>query len=133
MVRLSIVLLLAALAGACSGASDQAANSDPGAALYANYCAACHLADGTAVANLRPALAGSALVNGDPQILAAWVMSGTRPPAWVDQHYPPVMPRYARLKDSELAALLTYVRTHFGNDAGVVAVETIARVRAQAR
>ena len=133
MVRLSVVLLLAALVGACSGAPKEPTSTDPGAALYATYCAACHLASGAAVPNLRPALAGSPLVNGEPQAVAAWIMYGTRPAGWVDQHYPPVMPHYSRLSDTELATLLSYLRSHFGNAAGPVSSETIATLRSTSR
>jgi len=133
LVRLSVVLLCAALVCACSGAHEEPGRNDPDAALYQAYCAACHLATGTAVPNLRPALAGSDLVNGAPEPLIAWVMYGTRPPAWVDRHYPPVMPPYARLSDTDLATVLTYIRTHFGNAASPVTAQTVGRVRAQPR
>ena len=130
MVRLSGALLLAVLAGGCSPATTDPRAGDPGADLYAKYCVACHLSDGRAAAGLRPALAGSALVNGAAEPLAAWVMFGVRPADWTDRRYPPVMPRYARLDDADLATLLTYLRSHFGNASASVPPATIATVRA---
>jgi mono/diheme cytochrome c family protein len=130
LVRLSGALLLAALAGGCSGAATDGKARDPGADLYAKYCIACHLSQGSGAPDLRPALAGSALVNGEPEPLAAWVMFGVRPRGWSDRRYPPVMPRYARLDDADLAILLTYLRSHFGNASAMVSPDTIAKVRA---
>lgn len=142
MVRLSglrgiargAALLAAALAGACArpGATTDG-GADRGSTLYATYCVACHLTGGTAVPNLRPALGGSELVNGDPAPLAAWVMYGERPPGWADRHYPPVMPHYVRLRDEDLALLLTYLRTHFGNQSPPVDAAAIAAVRSTRR
>ena len=85
--------------------------------------------DGSAREGLRPALAGSPTVNGPLPALAAWVMYGERPPTLSGRPYPAVMPRYAALKDAELAEILSYVRGSFGNVAGEVRAADIAALR----
>lgn len=128
MVRLAAALLVGALGLSACGAAPPA-TADRGATLYANYCAACHLASGEGVANLRPALAGSALVNGDPEALARWVMYGQRAETNAKGPYPAVMPPFHRLSDEDLALVLTTLRTGFGNHAGALDAALIARVR----
>lgn len=121
--------LLAACGGGPAGAPPATAPAAPGAALYARYCVACHMADGSAREGLRPALAGSATVSGPLPALAAWVLYGERPATLSGRPYPSVMPRYAGLSDEELALILTYIRGSFGNAAGPVAPADIAAVR----
>ena len=77
-----------------------------------------------------PALPNSATVNGDPAALAAWVVLGVRPATSPAGKYRSMMPQFTYLKDEELAAVLTHVRTSWGNTAAPVTVAQIAAVRA---
>ncbi|RQP18649.1 MAG: quinoprotein glucose dehydrogenase, partial [Parapedobacter sp.] len=80
------------------------------AALYTNYCAACHKADGKGVADVFPDLTASALVQGEsPDSLVHVVLAGRNE-----------MPAFHFLKDNELAEILKYVRQQFGRGGGVV-------------
>ena len=45
--------------------------------------------------------------------------------------YNSVMPPFGNLKDDKLAALASYIRTGFGNAAGVVDLATVQAVRAE--
>ena len=122
---------LLCLVAACGGTNAPAEPPvGPGAALYARYCVACHMPDGSAREGLRPALALSPTVNGPVPALAVWVMYGERPATLPGRPYPSVMPRYATLKDDELAAILSYVRGAFGNSAAAVGAADIAALRA---
>ena len=122
-------LLTAVLASGC-GRAPAPKPADHGARLYVTYCMACHQEHGEGVAGMQPPLAGTPVPNGDPAVLAAWVMSGVRPSVLPRGRYANVMPQFGFLSDADLAALLTYVRTSFGNHAGAVSPEFIAGVRA---
>lgn len=138
MVRLTAAAIALLTLAACQRspadrlAASPAAPARPrsGEELYVANCRGCHLADGSAVRYLRPGLAGSAVVNGDPDILASWVLFGVHPPGWLAGRYPPVMPAYAHLSDDDAASLLTYVRSHFGNASTAIDAAAIARLRA---
>lgn len=83
-------------------------------------CAACHQADGRGLPALAPPLAGSAVVNGPTEALIDVVLNGRD----VDPAYPS-MPPLAALPDEQLAAILSYVRTSWGNTASVVTPDAI--------
>lgn len=102
----------------------------PGARLYMANCLACHQADGSGVRGLQPPLAGTPVAVGDPRQLLAWVMYGARPAALPRGAYSGVMPQFSYLSDGDLAALLSYVRTSFGNQSGPVSAAMVAEARA---
>jgi mono/diheme cytochrome c family protein len=126
-------LALAACGGQepAGGSAVQTAQANPGARLYMQNCIACHQRNGEGVPGVQPALAGTPVTIGDPAELAAWVMYNTRPASLPAGQYRGVMPQFAYLKDTELAELLTYVRTSFGNSASPVTPDLIAKVRAE--
>jgi mono/diheme cytochrome c family protein len=106
-----------------------AAPADLGARLYAQNCVPCHREDGAGLLTVYPALAGSPVVRGDPVQLAQWVLGGKRPPTLPAGRYSTQMLLFGWMKDADAAALLTYVRSHFGNDAPAVDAATVARAR----
>ena len=125
------ILTLGVLA-ACSAPSPvipptgQAA-ADAGARIYEGNCSACHQPDAHGVPGVYPSLIGSPVVLGDPQALALWIVKGRRPPAMVAGRYPTVMAQFGWLKPGDAAALLTYLRSSFGNAAPSVDAATVAR------
>lgn len=121
-------LLVCLLAG-CGGSK----SADRGARLYANICQACHQRDGSGVAGMQPPLAGTPVPLGDKDVLLGWVMYGERPAALPRGVYRNAMPQFYFLKDDDLAEILTYVRSHFGNAASPVTREDVARVRGRHR
>jgi mono/diheme cytochrome c family protein len=127
-----LVLALASLGlSACGGGKGGAgpAAQTPGSRVYLQNCIGCHGPTGQGM-GMQPALPGSATVNGDPAVLAAWVMFGVRPATTPAGKYPPMMPQFTYLKDDELAAVLTHVRTSWGNTAAPVTVAEVAAARA---
>jgi mono/diheme cytochrome c family protein len=70
---------------------------------------------------LAPALAGSPWINGSPQALVRIVLNGK-----VDQL---AMPGLATLDDATIAAILTYVRRSWGNEAAPIDARTVASIR----
>ncbi len=100
-----------------------AAESSPERLFVAN-CSACHQRNGQGIPEAFPALAGDALVQGDPQGVVALLLNGRGG-----------MPAFrAQLDDDEIAAVATYVRGAWGNHADPVpaAMATEARTAADA-
>jgi mono/diheme cytochrome c family protein len=115
------------LAAGCSQSSSP--TSERGAALYAQNCVPCHHENGEGIPKVFPTLSGSAAVLGDPIELAQWVLSQKRPASIPAGRYPTQMLLFGWMSDSDAAAVLTYIRTHFGNSAAVVDAATIAKSR----
>lgn len=109
---------VAALAALTAGS----AFAQSGAELFSQNCAACHQPAGEGIPGAFPALAGSAFVQGDPKA-----------PAWVVTHGRGGMPNFAEdLDDGQIASILTYVRSSWGNKAGPVDAATVKGVRGEA-
>lgn len=126
------LLVLFPLSGCGPGADGRGGTAAPdrGAQVYAIHCASCHQRDGRGLSGAQPALAGSATVTGDPSELIAWVMFGERPASLQPHRSVVVMPQFAWLSDADLAAVLTYTRSEFGNQASPVEASQVAAVRA---
>jgi len=122
----------APLPSGAGGAAGGGAEPVNGAAVFSGHCAACHQATGLGLPGVFPPLAGSAYVNGDPARLARLVLRGLTGPVTVaGAAFNGAMPAWAdQLKDPEIAAVLTYVRSHFGNSAESVAADLVAAARA---
>jgi alcohol dehydrogenase (quinone), cytochrome c subunit len=116
---------------ASDGAPAPAGPADRGTVLYMQNCVACHREKGEGVPNVYPSLAGSAAVMGDPIELAQWVLSQKRPATIPAGRYPTQMLLFGWMKDDDAAALLTYIRSNFGNSAPPVDAATIAQARAK--
>ena len=101
-----------------------------GARVYQQNCLACHQADGAGVPSLYPPLQRTSWVRGDEGRLIRLLLNGMRGPINVKGvTYSQVMTPHDFLSDRHLAAVLTYVRSHFGNDAGPVTAEQVRAVR----
>jgi mono/diheme cytochrome c family protein len=98
-----------------------------GEQVYTTVCVSCHQATGLGVAGAFPPLVGSEWVSGSPKILAAAVVHGLSGPIEVKgAPYNGAMPPWgATLSDDDIANVLTYIRSAWGNtappvDAGIV-------------
>ena len=106
--------------------------AEDGKVLYARYCSACHGVDGVGPKNnVNPPLAGSEWILGDPDRAIAAVMVGLTGPIEVSgKAYHLVMPpQGAVLNDVQLAAILSHVRSSWGNQETSVKPSEVARVR----
>ena len=93
-------------------------------------CAACHQADGTGLEGSFPPLVGTDRVLGDAGPLAAIIIDGLEGPIVVDGvDYDDLMPGWDTYTDQEIAAVLTYIRQSWGNDADPVDEALVADVR----
>jgi mono/diheme cytochrome c family protein len=123
------VLALAVAVAACSPPTPPSPSppATDGARLYAGNCVGCHQQDGQGIHGVYPSLAGSQVVLGDPGPMAAWIVKGRRPTVTPAGRYPTIMPQFAWLKPDDVAALLTYLRSSFGNHAPAVDVGAVTR------
>jgi len=120
-------------AKAVSATPAHAAQQGPdGKVVYSTTCAACHQATGEGVEGTYPPLAGSEIVNGDEAKVIRIVLHGLTGPVEVaGETYSGMMPPWGGvLKDPELAAVLTYVRSAWGNKAAPVTTAKVAAIRA---
>ena len=92
-----------------------------GQGVYVQNCLACHAPDGGGASDLIPPLGGTDWVTGDKNRLIHLVLAGMRGPVEVNGvTYNQEMPAFAHLPDDEIAAVLTFIRQSFGNDANAV-------------
>ena len=90
-----------------------------GAALFAAKCATCHQSAGQGT-NTYPPLAGNPVVTAaDPSTMIAVIVNGRRGPLTVNgKTYNGQMPTWkGQLSDASIAAVATYVRSAWGNNA----------------
>ena len=106
------------------------------AKLYDQHCAQCHSDKGQGVANAYPPLAGNRAVTM-PSIenLVQIVLNGAYAPATDGNPRPFGMPPFVLvLGDSEVAAVISFIRTSWGNQASDISPLQVQRIRAnQAR
>lgn len=111
---------------AASGAQDDDAATQQliqqGNRIYSTVCIACHQPDGLGINGIYLPLAGNpAVTTDDPTYLVSVLITGRGG-----------MPRFdTTYDDEELAAIATYVRQAWGNQAPPVTPEFVAQVRAQ--
>ncbi len=108
-----------------------------GKEIYARegYCTTCHQPDGKGLsASQFPPLTGTNWVTGNEDRLIKIVLKGLMGPIdVVGKTYPgqvPMTPFGGLLKDNEIAAVLTYVRKSFGNQASAILPDRVKKVRA---
>lgn len=104
-----------------------------GAALFASVCAACHQPTGAGLPGVFPPLAGSEWVNGKETTMTAIVLHGVSGPLNVKgTRFNGAMPAFKeQFSDEQLAAVLSHVRSQWGNTGAPVSVATVAKVREQ--
>lgn len=106
-----------------AGLTAPAVASADGKSLYMDNCSACHQVSGKGVKGAFPALAGSPLVQGPPKVVITTVLNGRAGmPAFKDD-----------INDADLAAILTYARSTWGNKGSVIKPAEVAAARVAAR
>lgn len=103
-----------------------------GAALYGRHCATCHGEQGEGVPGAYPMLAGNRAVRmAEPANVIRVIAKGGFLPATQGNPRPFGMSPFAHLlSDDDIAAVASYVRDSWGNQAGQVEPQTVARLRA---
>ena len=141
-MKFQFLALLLLLFTACGGGQEQSTEQTPapqsmveteteeaapvvaneaGKKVYDQYCLVCHQTDGNGVPNAFPPLAGTEYVNGDTDRLIGIVLNGLTGEIEVNgETYNGVMVAHNFLSDQEIADVLTFVRSSFGNEAAAV-------------
>jgi mono/diheme cytochrome c family protein len=112
-----------------AGTQTALAGTNNGAAIYTRNCAMCHGASGDGVASAFPPLMKSAYV-ADQKKAAHAVLYGLQGAIVVaGKPYNGVMPAWnGTLSNAEIAAVLTHVRTSWGNGYGPISEAVVASV-----
>lgn len=98
-----------------------------GAELYNEYCSTCHTSNGSGYPDVTPTLAGNPTVNAtDPSSVIRVVLDGVESPVSGPGHTQRLMPGYAwQLSNEQVANLLTFMRSRWGNDSGPVSATEV--------
>ena len=101
-----------------------------GKLLFGGKCAACHQANGQGVAGVFPPLAASEWVTGDEKVLGRILLHGVEGALEVKgAAYSGAMPAWKAMSDDELAAVMSYIRSEWGNAAAPVKADTVKQLR----
>ncbi len=97
------------------------------------FCVTCHQIDGKGLsASGFPPLSGTNWVLGSKERLIKITLKGLQGPIMVDKEYPgqvPMTPFEGLMDDQEIAAVLTFIRNSFGNEASPIYAEEVSKVR----
>ncbi len=97
---------------------------------YVQFCSTCHQLDGRGMDKLFPPLADNSSVQSkDPTSVIHVVLSGWMSPETQSAKRAFGMPNYSSLTDKELAEIVTFVRTKWGNQGNPVTADEIKKVR----
>ncbi len=98
------------------------AQTPTGQELFKQNCSACHQLTGKGIPGAFPALAGDPFVVGPPELVAGTVVHGRGG-----------MPTFGTdLSDVQIATILTYVRSAWGNQASAITPDMVAKARTSA-
>jgi cytochrome c6 len=110
---------LAALVGFAVALPVHAAGD--GKAVFQKNCAACHQATGKGIPGAFPALAGNTFVQGPAKDAATVLLKGRGG-----------MPSFSQsLSDDDIAAVLTYARSSWGNSAAGLSEQEVGALRTE--
>jgi mono/diheme cytochrome c family protein len=123
-----------AQAATVSSAPAAAAPSTPDGRQLYQRCAVCHQPAGQGMAGTFPPLAGSEwAIAANVALPIRVVLKGLQGPVTVkNQKFNGTMPAFGTgqpMNDADVAALLTYIRSSWGNKASAVTVEDVAKER----
>ncbi len=106
-----------------------------GEEIFSANCVPCHQAAGTGIPGVFPPLAGSEWVLGKDTVLAQIILHGINGSISVKgTTYNGAMPTFKdRFNDDEIAAVATYIRSHWGNTMAPVTSVTVQTQRAATR
>jgi|SRR5579883_1169206 len=111
-----------------------------GEALFVSRCQGCHQAPGqpnpfrTQSLPDYPWLGGDTLILGrDPTTVLRIILQGAQSPATPNEKLSYSMPAFATLSDDQIAAVATYIRNSWGNQAGPVSSFAVKTLRAKLR
>lgn len=107
-----------------------AASITRGKQVYLTQCLACHQVDALGVQGMNPPLVKTKFVLGDKTTLVKIVLNGMSGVEVEGEDYHGVMAPHPDLTDQQIADVLTYVRSSFGNKAKAVTQAEVKAIRA---
>jgi mono/diheme cytochrome c family protein len=127
---------------ACGGGKTKSSNTKtsqksaavnlPGKSVYTTYCLACHQSSGSGVPAMYPPLKESDVVNGDKDHLIHILLNGLSGEITVNgKTFNSIMPTQSYLTDQQIADVLSYIRSDFGNNSGAVTPAEVAKIRGE--
>jgi mono/diheme cytochrome c family protein len=125
-------------AGASSASASAAQPASAGETNFQQRCMSCHQATGLGLPGVYPPLAGSEYANAaNPGVPIRVLLHGLQGTIKVKgAEFNGVMPAYGvgiTMSDEEVAAVLTYVRSSWGNTAGAVTAADVAKAREETK
>jgi mono/diheme cytochrome c family protein len=105
-----------------------------GEQTYTKYCLTCHQVGGTGVRNMFPPLTGNENITAPSKELITIVLFGLTGPIVVNgMEYDQVMPAQDYLTDKQIADVLTFIRSSWGNKASPVKPEEVSKIRKEGK
>jgi glucose/arabinose dehydrogenase/mono/diheme cytochrome c family protein len=103
-----------------------------GEEIYMRYCAPCHQHNGKGAEGRFPPLANSTWVTGDRNRLIGVILNGLEGNIEVNGvGYNGVMPKHNFLSNEEIAEVLTFIRSNFGNNASAFTTTEVGAQRSK--
>lgn len=127
LAALTVLIVAAGVqaAAAQNGGAASSAEDTLGRRVYEANCAQCHGSAGQGLPGVYPALEGDPFVTASEELPVRVVLEGRSP----SPRTPP-MPAFGDLlSNQEVAAVVSYIRGRWGNDAGPVPAESVAALR----
>lgn len=126
--RRTLLTLMARSAGTAGGA---AAGSADGGQIYSANCVACHQANGAGMPGVFPPLASSEWVLAKDKVPVNILLFGITGKLTVrGASFSGQMPAFKdKLSDDEIGAVLSYIRSNFGNSAAKIAADAVKAER----
>jgi mono/diheme cytochrome c family protein len=123
-------LLLGALA-VHSGVQSNASAAPNGKALFETNCSTCHGANGKGQPGVFPPLAGNhELTAKNPTPIIKIVLNGLNVPKMIEgKQYSGGMPSWKQLSDADIAAIISYERSAWGNKGSKITEKQVAAAR----
>ncbi|MCB1225736.1 MAG: c-type cytochrome, partial [Verrucomicrobiales bacterium] len=111
-------------------AANKAERVERGKIVYTSICMACHQPSGEGIPKAFPPLAKSDYLNADPKRAISTVLHGLQGKVTVNgEVYESIMPQLG-LTDEQVANVLTFVYSQWGNNGTEVLPETVKETRA---
>ncbi|MBC7715298.1 MAG: cytochrome c [Pseudorhodobacter sp.] len=125
----SVATLRPAVAQVAGGGGAGAAKAD-GKQIYAAKCVACHQPTGAGLAGVFPPLAASEWVLGEDKTLINILLHGVNGEMVVKGNtYNGAMPAWNAMSDDELAAVMSYIRSDWGNQGAPITAKAVQAQR----
>jgi mono/diheme cytochrome c family protein len=132
-IYISFVFVLLFIAGASAQTNNKlvGASTARGKTVYLQRCMVCHQADGGGVPKLNAPLDGSTAVNSaNIAKLVKNIVKGLNDRVEIDgELYENAMPAAADLTDTQIADVLTFIRSSWTNKAGPVIALQVKQIR----